>query len=326
MGMYDTILFDTPRECPNCGEEIGSVQTKKFRKILDTYEVGNCVDHAEETRIAGEDAYCGNCSERIDPLVYLVVDRGILVGVADTMEEAKQILGGMNKERLVFMYHDLYDQLRGERREKRKYEGFLKEVGEWYAKSEEEREDMSPFEAFGFRESRFLKNASTPLQAIQDFLSYEKLLDSLADLEDKEDTLQIYWLEDIEEGREKWAVDVLNDELNERCGTNWVWTVISQAQLDEEGDDVTDIAPWHISTEDKYSGDAVVSAVSNWLSRRGYDLDVEIIPPEDAEGSGTLEKLRELSEKDLESERYVPLEDWLENREEDSDKEYMKGR
>ncbi|KXA98236.1 hypothetical protein AKJ37_00775 [candidate division MSBL1 archaeon SCGC-AAA259I09] len=319
MGMYDRIQFDEPRECPNCGEEIESVQTKKFRKLLDTYEVGDCVDHAEETRIAGEDTYCSNCSERIDPLVYLVVDRGILVGVADTMEEAKQILGGTNKERLVFMYHDLYDRLREERRERRKYSGFLKEVGKWYAKSEEEREDMSPFEEFGFKKSRFLKNGPTPLQAIHDFLSYEKLLDSLDNLEDEGEPLEIYWVEDIEKGRKKWAVDILNDKLNERCNTNWVWTVISQAQLDEEGNEITDVAPWHISTEDEYSEGAVVDAVSNWLSRRGLDLDVDVISVEEAEGSGTLEKLEELSEKDLESERYVPLEDWLENQRENSD-------
>ncbi len=118
MGMYDTVLFENPRECPNCGEKVESVQTKKFRKILDTYKVGDCIDHAEETRIAGESIYCRNCSERIDNFVYLVVDRGILVGIADTMEKAEKILAETNKEKLAFMYHDLYNQLRDERRRK----------------------------------------------------------------------------------------------------------------------------------------------------------------------------------------------------------------
>lgn len=126
MGMYDTVLFEKPRKCPNCGEKIESVQTKKFRRILDTYEVGDCVDHAEETRIAGEDTYCSNCSEHIDPLVYLVVNRGVLVGIVGTMEEAKRVLAEMNKEKLVFMYHDLYDQLREKRKGERKYRVFLK--------------------------------------------------------------------------------------------------------------------------------------------------------------------------------------------------------
>lgn len=169
---------------------------------------------------------------------------------------------------------------------------------------------MSQLEKVRFKRSRFLENADFPLQAIHDFLSYEGLLDKLDEMERKEESLKIYWLEDIEEGKEKWTADVLNDELNEWCGTNWVWTVVSQAQFDAEGNDIMDMAPWHISTEEEYSDGAVAGAVSSWLSRHGYDLDVETISVEDAEGSGTLEKLRELSEKDLESKRYVPLEDW----------------
>jgi len=160
-----------------------------------------------------------------------------------------------------------------------------------------------------FKRLRFLKNATTPSWAIRNFLSYEKLLDVLDDLEGVGKPLKIYWLEDIEPGRKEWSVDVLNDELNKRCGTNWVWTVVSQAQLDAEGNDIMDLTPWYALTEKEYSDDVVADAVSSWLSRHGYSLGVETIPVEEVEGSGTLEKLEELSEKDPESKRYVPLED-----------------
>lgn len=103
-------------------------------------------------------------------------------------------------------------------------------------------------------------------------------------------------------------------ELNKRCGTNWIWTVVSQARLNEEGNDITDVAFWHISTEEEYSNDAVADAVSDWLSRHGYDLDVEVTSIEEAEGSGILKELEEFSEKDFESEQYVPLKDWSEDR------------
>ncbi len=112
MGMFDTIHFEKPRECPECGGDINSVQTKKFGRLLNDYRIGDCIDHAEESRVTREKLHCGNCSEVIEKYVYLAVDRGILVGVEDSREEAEKVLGNTGKEKLVLMYHDLHERYR----------------------------------------------------------------------------------------------------------------------------------------------------------------------------------------------------------------------
>lgn len=58
MGMFDTIIFDRPFPCAKCGAEIRSDQTKAFECTLDDYHIGDCIAHAEEIRIVGDELYC----------------------------------------------------------------------------------------------------------------------------------------------------------------------------------------------------------------------------------------------------------------------------
>ena len=58
MGMFDTIVLDRAYECPACGKEIESVQTKEFERTLEDYRVGDCISHAEDIRIVKETLYC----------------------------------------------------------------------------------------------------------------------------------------------------------------------------------------------------------------------------------------------------------------------------
>lgn len=309
MGMYDTIHFEEPRKCPNCGEEIFSVQTKKFVKLLNHYHVGDCVDHAEESRITRERLHCGNCREVLDKHVYLAVERGILLGVTDDRKEAKRLLENVNKEKLLLMYHDLYERYSEERKAKREYRNFLRSTGRWFRKGKHEKENLSPFEKFPIY-SKHLVSAKTPLQAIENFLSYNKFLNALEELEERGmTTLDIYWLEDIEKGEDFWSVDVLQDELNEKCDLNWTWTVISEKQVEEDETDRDRLPFWNIVTEKKYSEETVKKTVKDWLDGRGFEFDVRIISPEEADGSGLLKKLEELEEKDLGSADFERLDD-----------------
>lgn len=309
MGMYDTIHFEEPRECPNCGEEIRSVQTKKFEKLLNQYQVGDCVDRAEEGRITREKLYCGSCNEIIDKYVYLAVERGILLGVTNDREKAERLLEKTNEEKFILMYHDLYEKYVDERRTKSKYGNFLRNVRRWFRKGKHEKEDLSRFEVLP-PYSKHLVSARTPLQAIESFLSYHELLDALDELEERgKGVLDIYWLEDIGENEDNWSVDVLQDELNERCGSNWTWTVISEGQVKTDERNENRLPFWTIVTGGDYSEKAVENAVEDWLSGKGYEFDVRSISPEEAEGSGLLEKIEELEKKDLEPSEYKRLED-----------------
>lgn len=309
MGMYDTLHFDRPRECPKCGEEIRTVQTKKFEKLLIDYRVGDCVDHAEESKITRERLLCNNCSEHLEKYVYLVVDRGVLLGITDTREEAEKLLGSADKEKFLLMYHDLYKRYRKEQKAKRKYHRFLKQAQHWFRKGKHKKEDLSPFEKL-LLSSKHLLSAETPLQAIESFLSYRELIDVLEEFEERGKTkLNIYWLEDITEGEENWSVDVLQDELNKRCKTNWAWTVMDASQAEAGGTEKDRLPFWNIVTKEEYSEQAVKKAVEEWLEGNGFEFDVRVIPPEEAEGSGLLKKIEELKEKDLDPTDYKRLED-----------------
>lgn len=85
----------------------------------------DCVGHAEEMRIVKEELFCDNCREFIGKNVYIVIGRGILLGVTETLEEAKKVLNGLNEEKLILWYHDLYQRYIDEQREKQSYWRFL---------------------------------------------------------------------------------------------------------------------------------------------------------------------------------------------------------
>ncbi|KXB05290.1 hypothetical protein AKJ50_01330 [candidate division MSBL1 archaeon SCGC-AAA382A13] len=309
MGMYDTVHFDKPRECPKCGGEIRAIQTKKFEKLLIHYRVGDCVDHAEESRITREKLFCDNCSKHLEKYVYLAVDRGVLLRVTDTGEEAEDLLRTADKEKLLLMYHDLYKKHRKEQKSKRRYKSFLKQARRWFRKEKHEKEKLSPIEKFPLS-SKHLVSAETPLQAIENFLSYQELMNALEEFEERgKTTLDIYWLEDINEGEEGWSVDVLQDELNKQCNTNWTWTVLDETQAEADERNKDRLPFWNIVTEEKYSEKAVKKAVRNWLEGKGYEFDIRVITPDEAEGSGLLKKVEELEKRDIDSLDYERLED-----------------
>ena len=107
MGMFDTIIFDRPIPCPKCGAEIRSDQTKAFECTLDDYRIGDCIAHAEEIRIVGDDLYCDAC-KAFTTRYYLAVYRGVLVGIEQEREAAEALLRSFNFEKLLLWYHDLY--------------------------------------------------------------------------------------------------------------------------------------------------------------------------------------------------------------------------
>jgi len=310
MGMFDTIYFDKAYTCPKCQKRIYSTQTKAFENLLENFHVKDCVGHAEEMRIVKEELFCDNCSEFIGKNVYMVVSRGILLGITETLEEAEKLLNDLNQEKLVLWYHDIYRRYIGERNEKRSYGRFLEDLREWYGERLHERpETDSGIGGFRFIwNSRHLKGALNPVESIERFLTYKKMRRALAELwEEGHEILDIYYPEDMSQGEESWSVDVYQDELNERCRLNWTWTVISKKELEAEGEKEEEQPEWEEVVDEPFSDEVVRSAIEKWLRGRGYEFGVRMISLEQAKGSGLVKELRESGEE-IESEETVSME------------------
>ena len=342
MGMFDTIYFDKAYTCPKCQKRIYSTQTKAFENLLEVFHEKDCIGHAEEMRIVKEQLFCDNCSEFIGKNVYIVVSRGILLGITETLEEAKNLLNDLNQEKLVLWYHDLYRRYIGERNEKRSYGRFLEDLREWYGEMMHERpETDSDIERLRFIwNSRHLKGALNPVESIERFITYKHMKRALAELwKEGHEILDIYYPEEMSLGEESWSVDVYQDELNERCGLNWTWTVISKKQLETEGEKERELPEWEEVVEEPFSDEVVCKSIEEWLRGRGYEFGVRMISLEQARGSGLVKELREreaeseeheavsmeMMEKELKEEERKRLADFVDAREDKRKVFYYEG-
>lgn len=147
-----------------------------------------------------------------------------------------------------------------------------------------------------------------PVESIERFVTYKHMKRALAELwEEGHETLDIYYPEDMSQGEESWSVDVYQDEVNERCGLNWTWTVISKKELEAEGEKEEELPEWEEVVDEPFSDEVVCKAIEKWLRGRGYEFMVRMIPLEQARGSGLVKDLRE-REEELESGEAVSME------------------
>jgi len=173
------------------------------------------------------------------------------------------------------------------------YLRFLKNLREWYGEKLYEKPPTG-LSALHFWNLSDLKGAKDPVESIERFLSYRKIIEALDDLRDEgNEVLDIYYPEEMTPGEESWSVDVYNDEINERCDLNWTWTVINRKQLEIEGENEDELESWNIVVDEPFTEAVVVEAVRKWLENRRYDFGVRMIEMEKAKGSGLVKKLRE---------------------------------
>lgn len=296
MGMFDTIYFDKNYVCPLCGGKIESVQVKEFENILKKYRIKDCVAHAEDMRIVRNVLFCNKCLTSTGKKIYIVIGRGILLGITDTLDEATKLLNEMNLERIILWYHELYQRYMDEQREKASYRRFLDELHEWYSKRFYEiPEDQKSRRFLCIWNRRHFEGALSPVEAIERFITCKKLLETLNEvwLEGKE-ILEIYYEVEITAGEESWSVDIYQDDINERCGFNWTWKVISKKKLKIDGEKENELPDWCIVVDEPFSDEVVHKAVHKWLSVRGYEFDVKMIAVEHAKGSEPLKERADL--------------------------------
>lgn len=309
MGMFDTIYFDKEYVCPMCQGKIDSIQAKEFENILENYHVKDCVSHAEEMRIIKGELFCDSCSKNTGINIYIVVSRGILLGTAETLEEARKLLNDLNLEKLILWYHELYHRYIEEKGGKDSYKRFLGDLREWYGERlYEKSEDATSKRIWLIWNLRHLKGALNPVESIERFTSYKKMMKVLDELwQGGHEILDIYYPEEISLGEEEWSVDVYQDEINELCHLNWTWTVMSKRQLEIDGEKEDDLPDWIVVLEEPFSDEVVCKSIEGWLRDRGYKFGIKMVSLEQVGGSGLVKKLKQM---DIESEKRdaVPME------------------
>ncbi|MBE0479006.1 hypothetical protein IBX65_07835, partial [Candidatus Aerophobetes bacterium] len=254
MGMFDTIYFDKEYNCPSCREKINSTQVKEFENTLEDYHIKDCLAHAENVRIIKKELFCINCKKHIGVNFYIVVNRGILAGVAESLEKAKKLLQELNLEKLILWYHDLYQRYIEERREKESYRKFLNNLREWYGERLYEKPEDSSKRLWLIWNLKHFKGALNPVESIERFMTYKKMRQTLDELWDEgQEMLDIYYPEQINQGEKVWSVDVYQDEINQRCHLNWTWTVVSKKQLEMDGEREDYLPEWTIVLDELFS-------------------------------------------------------------------------
>jgi len=310
MGMFDTIMIDRSYECVKCKNMITSTQTKAFDKTLDEYKTKDCVDHAEDIRIIKEELFCDKCHEFQPDPVYLVVNRGILTGIADSLQQARALLDDLNNEKLILWYHDLYRRYIDQKNDTHKHRRFLYDLREWWG--EQLYKETNKDKLFFLFYSHHFKGAISPIESVERFLTDTKMRRTLNQLwEEGHEELLIYHPEQIEPKAEEWFADVYQDDMNERCHLNWTWSVTSK-KLHESDDEANEESlDWSIIVDEPYSEKAICDAVLKWLRDRNFNFKVKMISVEDSRRTGMLKGLEEQLEN-LKKEECISHEELME--------------
>lgn len=291
MGLYDTIVLDRRRHCRKCGAEIKDVQVKEFESALLTYRLGDCVSDPDDIRIFKASLFCGKCEEFTGEHIYVSVNRGILVGTLDNLEEAKGLIGSLSLDKLLLMYHSLHKTHSRCHAARKGTLRLLADLYGWYKEETYKKAENDPDRKLFFSKGHFV-GIDEPLEALRQLVAYEKMLFVLDELqENAQAVLEIHYTEDVKEGEEVWSTDVRQDEINERCGTERAWTLISKKQLDLDPEKKGKRHPDCVIVVDKpFSRQTVVDSLERWLYDRGYTFTVELVEPGQAEKTGTKEK------------------------------------
>lgn len=189
----------------------------------------------------------------------------------------------------------------------------MNNLGEWYGERlHEKSEDDTSKRIWLIWNLRHLKGALTPVESVERFTTYKKMMKALDELwKEGREVLDIYYPEEIRPGEEKWSVDVYQDEINERCHLNWTWTVLSKKQLEIDAEKEDELPEWVIVVDDPFSDEVVCHAVEKWLRDRGYEFGVKMISPEEARGSGLIKKLKRM-DRESEKRSAIPMETVIE--------------
>lgn len=115
MGLYDTIVLEKEYLCPVCGRKVTSVQVKDFDAVMRTFRIGDCISDPDDIRVVKKELYCDTCKDLTGKHVYLTVNRGILLGSSQSLEEAKSLIDTFGVEKLILYIIHSMRNIRSER-------------------------------------------------------------------------------------------------------------------------------------------------------------------------------------------------------------------
>jgi putative toxin-antitoxin system antitoxin component (TIGR02293 family) len=273
MGLFDTVILSEPIPCPSCGHLIADVQTKELEILMQTYETGDVVGHAEDLRILRVEAFCDREKEFTGVHVYLPVFRGILLPPSQSFASAKAEIDSLGLSRVTAMYRDLYRRFRAENRKVTECNVFLSDIVAWFTLGPEERKDTVPFNKT-LLISPDVTNAADPLTAIRHFLEANRVQDGLDDLARKGHlTLNVSYRSEATEGQPSWTAYVSQDDVNRYANLDWTWVVESKEEI------ASSHPRRRIVVDQPFSLDAIRVAIEKWLVDNEYEFSVRIEGP-----------------------------------------------
>lgn len=101
-------------------------------------------------------------------------------------------------------------------------------------------------------------------------------------IDEGEDSLKVYWLEDVQDGDESYWLDICEDRLDEICEFNWAWDIVSKKEIENDDDPESEYGSLEsdIIVDEPFSEEFVKRSIEEWLGERDLDIDVDIISPE----------------------------------------------
>lgn len=155
--------------------------------------------------------------------------------------------------------------------------GFLDDLCNWYGKELFKKDKNDPERRWAFSGINKFEGFETPLEALNAFLMYDRIIGSLNDLrEDGQVILDIQIIGDIKDGEEIWSVDIHQDEIDHKCDIEHPWTVTSQKKVDLDKEE-SRLSERVIVTDKPFSGQAVIDALEGWLRDRDYTFSVRLV-------------------------------------------------
>ena len=174
MGMFDTIVFDRPLSCPECGDDISSMQIKWADCTLSVYRVGDVIVTGTITGVLRDDAFCKTCRTRLP--VFLVFHRHVLIGITQDYEYALSLIEDNPDRHLVQGYAALCRERDAYVRWLAETENFLRDIYRKFYEGLGSEDSL----IFSRIRSAYVRKAKDPLQAVRHHLFHEGIVLHLA--------------------------------------------------------------------------------------------------------------------------------------------------
>jgi len=250
MGMFDTIVFQKPIVC-RCSKKLEATQTKQFENTLSVYRVGDIVKGSSAFAVLEENAYCEDCNDKKE--IYIAISYERYLGVFESYRDAKQKMEDCSSVGILKYHPPLYDRYENTQSIDR---SFMVELVNYFEKNESNKE--LDFMIFG----KYIKEAKTPLEAINNYLQKDKIKDAIA---------QAYYEKcefDIAYEIKGDSAIIHNPDIESILSTDYLFKLVHTIHYDSDTEESI------LQTNGTLNEDTILDKVQEWLDMRGLRLTV----------------------------------------------------